>query len=364
MRSASEAVDDFVLWPVRIEEWRYRLARLLGPEGQDADSVRRRLNQEMGLAQLVGSDAAFLRTIERIPLMAQRDVPVLITGETGTGKELCARAIHHFSTRRNAPFIPVECGALPDHLFENELFGHARGAFTDARADQKGLAAMAEGGTLFLDEIDALSLTVQAKLLRFLEDGTYKPLGAGHFAHADVRLLAATNRDLDVCVREKQFRSDLYFRLNVLRLHLPRLPERHGDIAVLARHFLSSLCASTTGLRRTFSPAALRKLEGYDWPGNVRELFNVVQSAFVFSAGLQILPHQISLPALANVTDQPPTTFKEARTAAIGRFERHYVEELLRKHGGNISRAAREASKERRSFGRLVKKYGIARLML
>ena len=361
LRTASEAVDDFILWPVRVEEWRHRLARILGPEGHDVASIRSRLTREMGLAQLVGNTGAFVRTIEKIPLIAQSDAPVLITGETGTGKELCARAIHHLSKRRNFPLIPVECGALPDHLFENELFGHARGAFTDAKSDQKGLVAMAEGGTLVLDEIDTLSLTAQAKLLRFLEEHTYRPLGAVRFTHVNVRVIAATNRDLESCLREKQFRSDLYFRLNVLRLHLPALRDRCGDATLLARHFLESLCGVSGSPRKSFSPSALGKLEGYNWPGNVRELFNVVQAAFVFSKGTQIFPCHLSLPSSDAARETPQRTFREAKTQIIEAFERAYVEELLARHHGNVTRAAAEAGKDRRAFGRLAKKYDIPR---
>lgn len=364
LRAASEAVDDFVFWPIRKEELRYRLVRILRGAGHDVDSVRRRLTMEMGLSQLAGNDPAFVRTIEKIPLTAASDTPVLITGETGTGKELCARAIHHLSKRCNFPFIPVECAAVPDHLFENELFGHARGAFTDAHGDQKGLAAMAEGGSLFLDEIDALSPAAQVKLLRFLEERTYKPLGAERFARADVRMIAATNCDLVSCVREKQFRSDLYFRLNVLRLHLPPLRERRGDIGLLARHFVELLCRSTGVPRKSFSPAALRKLESYDWPGNVRELSNVVQRAVVFSASALILPCDIQLPVSAHPSEPPCENFRQARARTIERFERQYVVDLLHKHRGNITRAAAAVGKDRRAFGRLVKKYGIDRQAL
>ena len=222
------------------------------------ESVYLRLRQEMGMAQLMGQDPAFVATLEAIPLLAASLAPVLLSGETGTGKELCARAIHHLSRREGFPSIPVECGALPDHLAENEIFGHVRGTFTDAHADQKGLAAMAEGGTLVLDEIDSLSLAAQAKLLRFLEDGACHALRADSFTRANVRVIAATNRDLESCVREKQFRSDLYFRLNVLQLRLPPLRDRRGDISVLARHFLAS-CSAATGVRpKSFSPATGR----------------------------------------------------------------------------------------------------------
>jgi len=359
LRTALEISDDFILLPVHIEEWRHRLTRLLGAEGEDIESVRNRLNEQMGLAQIVGNDSAFLPTVKRIPLIAAADAPVLVTGETGTGKELCARAIHHLSKRRNFPFIPVACGAIPDHLFENELFGHSRGAFTDAAGDQKGLAAIAEAGTLFLDDIDALSLAAQAKLLRFLEDHSYKPLGAERFVRANVKVISATNHDLESAVRDGSFRSDLYFRLNVLQLHLPPLRERCGDISVLAHHFLKSLCASTNGQQKSFSPSALYKLQGYDWPGNVRELFNVIQRAIVFSDGTQILPSHLSIPLSAGKPPMPEASFREGRSKVIEAYERKYVGELLARCNGNITRAARQAGKDRRALGRLVKKLNI-----
>jgi DNA-binding NtrC family response regulator len=359
LQLASETVDDFVLWPGGERELRQRLARMLGTH--EVEAVCLRLKREIGMAQLVGQDPAFVATLEAIPLLASSVAPVLLSGETGTGKELCARALHHLSSREGFPFIPVECGALPDHLAENEIFGHVRGAFTDAHADQKGLAGMAEGGTLFLDEIDALSLAAQAKLLRFLEDGAYRALGADRFTRANVRVIAATNRDLESCMREKQFRSDLYFRLNVLQLRLPPLRERRGDIGLLARHFLESCCAAGGARRKSFSPATLRILEMYSWPGNVRELYNVVQRAVVFCSGRQILPSHISLSTPAQVPSHRVSSFRHARKEAIESFEQHYVREMLRKHRGNVTRAAFEAGKDRRAFGRLVKKYSVDR---
>jgi DNA-binding NtrC family response regulator len=358
---AVEAADDFAFSPVHAQELRHRVMRLLGPEQEELDSVRRRLADEMGLAQLVGHDPAFTRIIEQLPRIAGSDAPVLITGETGTGKELCARAIHHLSKRRNFPFIALDCAAVPDHLFENEFFGHARGAFTDAHRDQKGLVAMAEGGTLFLDEVDALSPPAQVKLLRFLQERTFRPLGADRFERADVNVIAATNRDLESCVRDKQFRSDLYFRLNVLRLHLPPLRERRSDIALLAWHFLEALRQPDGASRKSFSATALRKLVLCDWPGNVRELSNIVQRAVVLAESTQILPCHVSLPNGAPSAESPGGSFQAARAVAIENFERVYVEDLLHKHNGNVTRAAREAGKDRRAFGRLVKRYGINR---
>lgn len=361
LRMASETADDFMVAPLRKNELRHRLARMLGPPGQDLESVRLRLAHEMGLSQLIGSAPTFVRALEHVQLMARSDAPVVITGETGTGKELCARAIHHLGNRRSFPFIAVDCAAVPDHLFENEMFGHARGAFTDAHSAYKGLVAMAEGGTLFLDEVDALSLTAQAKLLRFLQERTYKPLGSERFMHSDVGVITASNRDLEACVRAQQLRSDLYFRLNVFRLHLPPLRERPSDIDLLADHFLGAFRTPAASLPKAFSPAALRKLALHDWPGNVRELANVVQRAVVVSEGPVILPSHISLPATAPTSVDASGDFRTARAAAVASFERSYVEDLLRKHGGNVTRAAKEAEKDRRAFGRLVKKYSIAR---
>jgi len=356
--AVSQTADDFVYSPIRPDELRHRLIRLLGPPRSDLDAVRERLIREMGLMQLVGRDPGFVEALEQIPRFARSDAPVLITGETGTGKELFARAIHFLGQRRNLPFIAVDCAAIPDHLFENEFFGHARGAFTDAYRDQKGMIRMADGGTLFLDEVDGLSPSAQAKLLRFLQERTFRPLGADRFEHADVNVIAATNRDLGACVRDKQLRSDLYFRLNVLRLHLPPLRERGGDIALLARHFLKTLAKPAEPTRKSFSASALRSLALHDWPGNVRELFNVVQRASVACDAAQILPCHVTLPQ-AQSPDAAPVHFRAARAAAIAAFERRFVEELLDKHGGNITHAAREARQDRRAFGRLVKKYGL-----
>ena len=361
LRIAAESVDDFIFWPIRQGEWIERVTRMLGPQRQDVPCVRSRLTEELGLAKLVGNDPGFLRSIEKIPVLARSGNPVLITGETGTGKELCARAIHHLSKRRNFPFIPIDCGAFPDHLFENELFGHARGAFTDAHGEQKGLVAMAEGGTLFLDEIDSLSTIAQAKLLRFLQERMYKPLGAEKLARADVSVISATNQNLEGLVEAKRFRSDLFFRLDVLRLHVPPLRDRRTDVEILARHFVSVLCQEAGVSRKTLTPATLRTLALADWPGNVRELFNVIQRAVLFSEGSQILPTDIS-----PRSSHPPGRsvrggFREARAQAIENFEKLYVEQVLRTCQGNVTRAAREAQKDRRAFGRLVKKYQIDR---
>jgi DNA-binding NtrC family response regulator len=350
LRVASASVDDFILSPVRALELRYRLQRMLGWRQEVG-------GREVALHELVGNDPTFVRAVQLLPRFARSGMPVLITGETGTGKELCARALHGLSERRDAPFIAVDCAAVPDQLFENEFFGHARGAFTDAHRAQRGLIAMAEGGTLFLDEVDGLSASAQGKLLRFLQERTYRPLGADRFEPANVNIVAATNRDLELRVQDRQFRSDLFFRLNVLRVHLPPLRDRRGDVAWLAWHFLDELRRRASPMHKYFSVSALRKLSQYSWPGNVRELRNAVQRAAVLAEDSTIFPCHLS------IVDDAPTgapgnaNFRQARAA----FEQAYVENLLQKHHGNITQAAVEAQKERRAFGRLVKKYNLPR---
>ncbi len=354
---ASSTADDFMCWPLKDGELSSRVLRLLGPDPGDRADFEENLCQDLGLRGLIGSHPSFTKAVANIPPIAATDLPVLLSGETGTGKELFARAIHHLSPRRDFPFIPVDCGAIPEHLAENELFGHARGAYTGAFSEQKGLAALARGGTLFLDEIDGLSLAAQGKLLRLVQEGTYRAIGAERFSQAGVRVIAATNRDLESCVRQNQFRSDLFFRINVLEAHLPPLRERRSDIRLLTHHFLDSIGASQDQPRKTISPLALRMLEQHDWPGNIRELFNVLQRATVFSRNSQILPSHIGLHRFSESLGMNFVTLREGRRAVIENFERAFIADLLRKHGGNITRAAAEAGKERRAFGRLVKKY-------
>jgi transcriptional regulator with GAF, ATPase, and Fis domain len=343
-------------------------------------AVVEKLTRDVALAKLIGQAPAFQSVVHQIALVASAPSAVLILGETGTGKELCARAIHHLSRRRRSPFIPVDCGALPDHLLENELYGHVRGAFTDAHRDQRGLVGMAEGGTLFLDEIDSLAPAAQAKLLRLLQEGMYKPLGAEEFMRADVRIMAATNSDLEQDIAAKRFRPDLFFRLNVLRLVMPPLRERPTDIPILARHFVQQACVEAGVPLKTLSPEAIDVLVRASWPGNVRELLNVMQRAVVFAQGGTILSQHLTITStIASTTPapfiqesrppDPPTSddasgdhsFRAARARALEAFERSYVETLLRKHNGNVTRSAREAQKDRRAFGRLMKRYSIDR---
>jgi len=364
LRMATETVDDFLLWPIRPEELKTRISRLLGPGSQGAIDIQKTLTAEIGLGQLVGKDPAFLSALAQVGIFGACDAPVLLTGETGTGKELCARVTHLLSKRHRGPFIPVDCGALPDHLFENEVFGHSRGAFTDARSDQRGLVSLAQGGTLFLDEIDSLSLASQSKVLRLLQERVYRPLGSEVFKQAEVRVIAATNRNLEQLVEQKVFRSDLYFRINVLRIHMPALRERRSDIAILCRHFIDEICKTNDLQRKVLSPAAAAKLEQYPWPGNVRELYNTMQRAVLSSPGTQIAASIFHLNSIddgnpAGICEIACKGFRSAKLHAIQRFEREYVKQMMEKHNGNVTQAAREACKDRRAFGRLAQKYKV-----
>jgi DNA-binding NtrC family response regulator len=307
----------------------------------------------------VGESASFILAIQNIPALAQSDATVLICGETGTGKELFARAIHYHSSRRNKPFIPVNCAALPDHLFENELFGHIKGAFTDANSSEKGLIAEAEGGTLILDEVDALSLAAQSKLLRFLQDWEYRPLGSSRSVIANVRIIAATNADLFDRVKAKLFREDLYYRLSALSLIIPTLRERLGDIVHLSNHFLVQYARARLLERRTICSAALQKLMMYDWPGNVRELEGVILRALILTTSPILQAGDINLPQQSSNSPQQNPLLRQAKTKMIHNFELSYLTNLLAEHHGNITHAANAAGKQRSTLQRLLRKYSL-----
>jgi DNA-binding NtrC family response regulator len=298
-----------------------------------------------------------LKVINKIPLVAKCDANVLISGETGTGKELCARAIHYLSPRMTKPFVPVDCGAIPTELMENELFGHVRGAFTGAWSSQPGLIQEADGGTLFLDDIDCLPLSAQVKLLRLLQEKEYRRLGSPTVRQANVRIIAATNLYLDEVVRKGKFRQDLYYRLNIIPLVLPPLRERRGDIPLLARHFMDKYAAEFNDRVTDFASEAMHLLMLYEWPGNVRELEYVVERAVVLSGQAVILGADIDLSDRRATECQE--SFKEAKANAIAQFERSYIQGLLVAHQGNISRAARAAHKNRRAFWQLIRKHRI-----
>lgn len=364
MLALTRRVDEVVQTPCFRETFLGHIRQLLGASpNREAERVTRSLIREFGLSQIIGEHPRLRAVLDRIEIIARVDLPALIFGETGTGKELCARAIHALSKRSDQPFVPVECGAIPAELAESEIFGHARGAYTDARSATVGVVGMAEGGTLFLDEIDSLSLPVQAKLLRFLQEGTFRSLGSDKYKRANVRVIAASNRSLARAVREKAFRDDLFFRLSVLRVDLPPLRERLTDIPLLAHHFLQSSQTLSAGAKR-FHSGVITKLQRHNWPGNVRELSNVIKRAVLFSSGLEIGPQDIVFDEAFDSAESDQVLvqhdFRSAKATAVTAFERQYLSSLLQEHGGNITRAASAAGQDRSAFRRLLKKHGIS----
>jgi DNA-binding NtrC family response regulator len=330
---------------------------------------------------MIGRSREFVLMVAVLRRYAACGAPVLLEGETGTGKELAAREIHYAGPRRDKPFVPLNCGAIPDSLVESELFGHRRGAFTDAKTAQPGMIDRAGGGTLFLDEVDSLSPKAQVTLLRFLQDREYRPVGGGPVRAADVRVIAAANSSLQSLVADARFRGDLYYRLNPLYVRLPPLRDRGGDVALLADHFLDLAARRLNVAAKRWSGEALRALTSYAWPGNVRELENVTLRACLGTEGLEVglaelataepamLGHRVAHETAAHnaSTFRTPTAtsaltsdrFSVAKASAIESFERHYLMELMRRTAGNVSAAARLSCVERRQLGKLLKKRGI-----
>ncbi|MCW8855662.1 MAG: sigma-54 dependent transcriptional regulator [Gammaproteobacteria bacterium] len=309
--------------------------------------------------QLIGESPEFLSVIRSADIVAATDVTVLIEGDTGTGKELLAQAIHESSNRVEKPFVTINCAALPESLVESELFGHKKGAFTGAVNDQAGYIKQAEGGTLFLDEIGELSLAVQAKLLRFIEYGECQCVGDSRLQKVDVRLIAATNRNIAEQVNKGLFREDLYYRLKIVPLELPALKQRSADILLIARHFISSLSEQHDLASPKFTPSALKQLQNYSWPGNVRELRNLCERLVVLLPGQEITEHNL------------PVDIVQKKEADSGRFklpsqglnlemlETDLLKQALGLSQGNKSRAARLLGISRDAFLYRLKKYSI-----
>jgi DNA-binding NtrC family response regulator len=315
---------------------------------------------------LVGRSPAFLAALGLLEKFAACDATVLVQGETGTGKDLVARAIHYLGARRSLPFIPVNCGALPDSLVENELFGHVRGAFTDARNGQSGLVATAEGGTLFLDEIECLSSRAQAVLLRFLQDRAYRPLGGRSLVVGDVRIIAASNVDLLELVKRGAFRQDLLYRLAILSVRMPPMRERPGDASLLAEHFIRRFAHQYQREAARLDAESVGRLESHAWPGNVREIENLILRELLMTDGALIHVRDPGLggasmpPAPGSAAAKPiELGFRRAKALAVAEFERDFLQRALAESRGNVSAAARRIGKERRAFARLLNKHGI-----
>ena len=303
--------------------------------------------------QIVSRSAIMAELLAEAGMVARSDASVLITGESGTGKELLANAIHRASPRAGRPFVAVNCSAIPEALLESELFGHVKGSFTGAVANHRGLFVAADGGTLFLDEIGDMPPALQVKLLRVLQEKSIRPVGSSESAKVDVRILSATHRNLDQAMAQGQFRDDLYYRLNVVALHLPALGQRREDIPLLANHFLKQLSAKYGKPLNGFAPEALKALSMAPWPGNVRQLHNVVEQVSALST-TPLIPLTLVQRAL-----RMPSIEVLSYAAARERFERDYLVGLLKMTDGNAADAARLAERNRTEFYRLLQKHGL-----
>ena len=319
---------------------------------QKLETENERLRRDRGLPRLIATSRAMAPVLEIMERVAPSDANILLTGEHGTGKDVAARWLHAASRRRNTPLVTVNMGGFAAGVFESELFGHVKGAFTDARADRVGCFELADGGTLFLDEIANTSLKVQANLLRVLETGEIQRVGSSVVRRCDVRILSATNAELDEAVRERRFREDLLYRLNTVEIKLPPLRDRGDDIPLLAAHFLKRHSTRYRRAPMTFSAGALLALTGHPWPGNVRELRQTVERAVLLSRGLEIGVEDLGL-RLAGGT-RPPL---EERTLA--EVERFLIERALDRYDGNVSRAAKKLGLSRSALYRRIERYGL-----
>jgi two-component system response regulator GlrR len=363
VRFLKGGADDYIAKPVTQEVFAHRLRALLERVAL-AREVRqlRATMQQSGETLIIGNTAAIGNLLRRLPMTAQTDATVLVNGESGTGKELVAARIHELSKRKHKRFVAVNCGALSDTLLESELFGYKRGAFTDAHRDTPGLVEEAEGGTLFLDEIGEISPAVQVKLLRFLQSKEYKALGSPRPQRADVRIVAATNRDLKQMVGDGTFREDLYYRLNIVPITVPPLRDRKADIPLLASYFLNNFRRQYGKDVRGFTAEALARLTAHNWPGNVRELENRVQQLVVLAT--EPIIHSIDGPehGLSPMETVPTGTFKEEKKKLLEAFEREFVRRTLDRAEGNMAEAARLAGLDRKNFWLLAKRHNVRAL--
>lgn len=335
-----------------------RARRALGLVGQNPDSALRAMMSPK-LKDLVGSSPAFMKPLSMLPTLAGYDAGVLILGETGTGKEVYARAIHYSSSRAAGPWVAINCGAVPTDLLESELFGHVRGAYTHAVAARPGLVREAEGGTLFLDEIDSMPLAAQSKLLRFLQEMEYRPVGGDKVLRADVRIIAASNQDLPGMAERGSFRRDLYFRLSVLTVSLPALRERREDLRELALHFTEHFCRRAGKPLMHLPARTLACMQGYHWPGNVRELRHSIERAVLMSPGPNLQAEDLQIPFRDMPAATPEESLGAAKARIVAQFEIDYIRRLLASCNGNITHAAQAAGKNRRAFFELMRKYDI-----
>jgi two-component system nitrogen regulation response regulator NtrX len=354
---------DFLEKPLDTDRLLVTLKRALELRGLAA-SVEALRSEVESRYEIVGNSYAVRQVLERVERVAPTDARVLITGENGTGKELVARAIHRLSPRAEGPFVDVNCAAIPSELIESALFGHIKGSFTGAVGDRAGKFEQADGGTLFLDEIGDMSLAAQAKVLRALEEGVITRVGGSKPIAVDVRVVAATNKDLSDEISEGRFREDLYYRLNVVPIHVPPLRERRDDVPMLVQHFSDRMARSAGVATKSFSRGATERLAGLDWPGNVRELRNTVERLLILSTGAQVRPEDVDLLAPGRAMGGGlggdllgAETFAEFKELA----ERAFILQKLREHDWNVAETARRMDMPRSNLYKKIEKYGLVR---
>jgi len=367
IESAVEAIKrgafDYLTKPIIDDEIKLVIERALQQQMlmEENRSLRSQLAERYGLGSIIGHDDKMLRIFDTIEAVADTPTTVLITGESGTGKSMIARAIHQRSNRREKPFVEVACGALPETLLESELFGHVRGAFTGAVSDKAGKFKQADGGTVFLDEISTATPALQVKLLRVLQDFEFEPVGGTRTQRVDVRCVLATNENLDEAVRRGDFRQDLYYRVNVVTIHLPPLRERIGDIPLLAEHFLDTYCRRTERNIMGFQDDAMRLLQGYAWPGNVRQLENVIERAVILTKnatlGVDDLPENMRSLGDGEGADGDGQILP--LKTALEKPEREIIVRALRTFGGGRQATAEALGINRTTLYKKMKRYGI-----
>jgi two-component system response regulator AtoC len=323
-------------------------------------NLLKQLEDKYRFDNIISNSSAMKNVFEMIESVSQSEANVLITGESGTGKELIARSIHAHSNRKTMPFVPVNCGAFPENLFEAELFGYEKGAFTDASHRKIGLLEFADGGTFFMDEVCELPANLQVKMLRMLQDQLLRRVGGNELIKTDVRLISATNQDIQEALNNEQLREDFYYRLNVVNIHVPSLRERDGDIILLANYFLNQKLKSSSKEVIGFTDEALEKLEEYNWPGNVRELENVIERAVTLVKGDLITATELPLAIQSRKSSSDSfydLTLVQAKQNAIDQTEKKYLIYLLKKHKGNVTKIASEANMTRRNIHRMLNRH-------
>ena len=361
VEAMKEGAFDYVTKPVDSEALSMTVQRALDYKElqQENASLKQRLDEKFDMGNMIGSSQPMQELAETLALVAPSDATVLITGESGTGKELVAGAVHHNSLRVKAPLIKVNCAALHENLLESELFGHEKGAFTGAAEQRKGRFELADKGTLFLDEIGDMSLTTQAKILRVLQEGEFERLGGVKTIKIDVRLLAATHKNLEQMVEDGRFRQDLFFRLSVVPLHLPPLRERPMDIPALAEHFLKRYCDKNRKDIRTFQAEALEALLAYSWPGNIRELENAIERAVILCLDEQVSLQQLPVQVRQAYTETSERPFAIRTGLTLKNMEKELILSTLRQTENNRTRAAEILGITRQTLQNKLREYGL-----